>query len=215
MFRGHHVQGFFYLCPSASSSPLRLPEGRWRMRKWKRRTEGEMKRLGAALPPPTICYAMLIVYSDWRRHLSKAVKSSHELHRNPLPLTTVHITPSSSYLFLSLSAQVSLPLFFSFRPFVTCTCLGSTISDMGRAAEEWNARVAVLMFTCSPCHMLFLSLWLCPGACLYFWSPVFSVRPPHYEKKTKKPLWRYLILFGFRYFDAMIKKICSTLAGSK
>lgn len=154
MFRGHRVQGFFYLRPSASSSPLRLPEGRRRMREWKRRTEGEMKRLGATLPPPTICYAMLIVYSDWRRHLSKAVKSSHEL-----PLTTLRITPPSSYLFLSLSAQVSLPLFFPLRLFVTCTCLGSTISDMGRAAEEWNARVAVLMFTCSPLpHAVLISL---------------------------------------------------------
>lgn len=70
-----------------------------------------MKRLGAALHPPTICYAMLIVYSDWRRHLSKVVKSPHELHRTPHPPTTLRITPPSSYLFLP-----SLPVCTSLTP---------------------------------------------------------------------------------------------------
>lgn len=97
-----------------------------------------MKRLGAALPPPTICYAMLIVYSDWRRHLSKAVKSPHQLHRTPQPQTTLHITPPFSYLFLpSPPVCASLaPPFFPLGPFVTCACLGSTISDMEQATEE-------------------------------------------------------------------------------
>lgn len=133
----------------------------------------------------------------------------------PQPLYVSLPPPHTSFSLLPLSARVSLTPLFPLRSFVTRTCLGSTISDMGRAAEEWNTRVAVLMFTCSPCHMLFLSLWLCPGACLYFWSPVFSARPPHYEKKIKKTLagiWYYLVS---GIFDAMIKKICSTLSGSK
>lgn len=69
--------------------------------------EGEIKR-GGCITCYSICYTELIVYCDWRRHLSKAVK---------LPMNYPALTPFS----LSLSLYILPSLFiFLFLPLGAC-----------------------------------------------------------------------------------------------
>lgn len=99
--------------------------------------EGEIKR-GGCITCYSICYTELIVYCDWMRHLSKAVK---------LPM-------NYPFLSLALSVHLALALYLPLSPFGTqpvCMTLSlflclfprchmylsqSTISNMGCAGEE-------------------------------------------------------------------------------
>lgn len=69
--------------------------------------EGEIKR-GGCVTCYSICYTELIVYRDWRRHLSKAVK---------LPMNYTALTPFSLAHSLPLSVHLTLAFYLPLLPF--------------------------------------------------------------------------------------------------
>lgn len=137
--------------------------------------EGEIKR-GGCVTCYSICYTELIVYRDWRRHLSKAVK---------LPMNYTALTPFSLAHSLPLSVHLTLAFYLPLLPFgsqlvcvtlslvspaVTCTCLRA-LSATWDVPERNEMHLSLFLHLCTllPATCCFISHGVLKPVC--FSSP--------------------------------------------
>lgn len=139
--------------------------------------EGEIKR-GGCVTCYSICYTELIVYRDWRRHLSKAVK---------LPMNYTALTPFSRPHSLPFSVHLTLAFYLPLLPYgthpvcvtlsfsacfpaVTCTCLRA-LSATWDVPERNETHLSLFLYLCTllPATCCFISHCVLKPVC--FSSP--------------------------------------------